>query len=61
MRTMSASRNVRADRVNRAATTRWPGHQTMSRTWATAALPGVIGRPGSDFNVSGPAGALWPP
>jgi hypothetical protein len=33
----------------------------MSRTWATAALPGVIGRPGSDFNGSGPADAFWPP
>ena len=35
-------------------------HHTISLTLAAAALPSVIGGPGSDFNASGPADAFWP-
>jgi hypothetical protein len=35
-------------------------HHTMRRTWALAALPSVIGGPGSDFTTSGLPFAFWP-
>ena len=39
---------------------RHTSHRTICRTWVAAALPSVIGRPGSDFKASDPIAAFWP-